>query len=439
MNRALKIAVVGGGWAGLAAAVEACAAGADVTLLEAARQLGGRARSVQLAGRTLDNGQHLLLGAYRETLRLMRTVGADPQRVLKRQPLALDYPATGFRLRLPRLPAPLNLAAGLAMARGASLTEKIAAARFMRYLQASDYRLDHECTVAELLDRNGQHGCLRRHLWEPLCLAALNTAPQDASAQVLANVLADSLGGARADTDLLLPAADLDQLFAQPAARFIAAHGGTLRLSARVEGFAIDASAGTSPLLVAGERYDRLIVATAPQHATALLAAHAPTRDIAAQLGTYAFEPIGTLYAQYDPQLRLPRAMLGLGNRAGTGPGQWVFDRGQLGGEPGLMAFVLSAQGAWEHGARAELLAALHGELESALARRLPPPSWHALIREARATFACRPGVPRPSAASAIAGVWLAGDYCCARYPATLEGAVRSGVAAAHGALQPIG
>ena len=443
MAAPFRIAVVGGGWAGLAAAVEACAAGADVTLFEAAKQLGGRARSVQLAGRTLDNGQHLLLGAYRETLRLMRTVGADPQRVLKRQPLSLDYPATGFRLRLPRLPAPFNLAAGLAMARGASLAEKTAGVRFMRRLQASGYRLDGECgedTVAELLDRNGQHGSLRRHLWEPLCLAALNTAPQDASAQILANVLADSLGGARADTDLLLPATDLDRLFAQPAARFIAAHGGRIRLSARVERFVVDARGGASPLLVGGERYDRLIVATAPQHATTLLAAHAPTHDIAAQLATYTFEPIGTLYAQYDcaPALRLPRTMLGLGNRAGTTPGQWVFDRGQLGGEPGLMAFVLSAQGAWQDCPRADLLATLHGELESALGRRLPLPTWHTLIREARATFACRPGLPRPSAASAIPGVWLAGDYCCARYPATLEGAVRSGVAAACGALNPI-
>ena len=441
MTAPFKIAVIGGGWAGLAAAVEACAAGADVTLIEAARQLGGRARSVQLAGRTLDNGQHLLLGAYRETLRLMRTVGADPERVLRRQPLTLDYPATGFRLRLPRLPAPLNLAAGLVMARGASLAEKVSAARFMRRLQASAYRLDRECTVAELLDRNGQCGSLRRHLWEPLCLAALNTAPQDASAQILANVLADSLGGARADTDLLLPAADLDQLFALPAARFIAAHGGNIRLSTRVEGFAVDAHGGASPLLVAGERYDRLIAATAPQHAATLLAAHAPTRELAAQLDTYTFEPIGTLYAQYAcaPELRLPRAMLGLGNRTGTTPGQWVFDRGQLGGEPGLMAFVLSAQGPWQDSTRADLLAALHGELESALDRRLPPPTWHTLIREARATFACRPGLPRPSAESGVPGVWLAGDYCCARYPATLEGAVRSGIAAAHCALQPVG
>ena len=441
MTRPLRIAVVGGGWAGLAAAAEACAAGADVTLFEAAKQLGGRARSVQLSGRTLDNGQHLLLGAYRETLRLMRTVGADPQRVLRRQPLALDYPATGFRLRLPRLPAPLNLAAGLAMARGASLAEKLSAARFMHRLQASGYRLDgerDECTVAELLDRNGQHGSLRRHLWEPLCLAALNTAPQDASAQVLANVLADSLGGARADTDLLLPAADLDRLFAQPATHFISAQGGCIRLSTRVERFAVDTSGAPSTLRVAGERYDRLIVATAPQHAATLLAEHAPTRDIAAQLDTYTFEPIGTLYAQYAPELHLPRPMLGLGNLAGTTPGQWVFDRGQLGGEPGLMAFVLSAQGAWQNSVRADLLAALHGELESALDRRLPPPTWHTLIREARATFACRPGLPRPSAASAIPGVWLAGDYCCARYPATLEGAVHSGVAAARGALQPI-
>lgn len=429
----LKVAVVGGGWAGLAAAVELGAAGEQVTVFEAAKQLGGRARSLPLHGQQLDNGQHLLLGAYRETLRLMNTVGADPCRLLKRMALELRYPGSGFHLRLPPLPAPLNLALGLFAARGAGLAEKLAAVRFMRALQRRNYRLDADCTVSELLDRHRQQGSLRRHLWEPLCLAALNTLPQQASAQIFANVLHDSLGGGRADTDLLLPAADLDRVFALPAAEFIRAHQGEIRLSSRVESIARD-DAGDPSLAVGGQRFDRVIVALAPHQAAPLLAPHRPTAAIAALLAGYDYEPIGTLYAAYPPELRLPFPMLGL-----SGPdalGQWVFDRGQLGGAPGLMAFVLSAQGAWEEDQGAALLAALHGDLERALRRTLPPPLWHRLIRERRATFRCRPDLPRPSAETPLPGLWLAGDYCCADYPATLEGAVRSGVAAARGARQ---
>lgn len=434
LNKPLKVAVVGGGWAGLAAAVELAGAGAQVTLFEAAKQLGGRARSVPVQGQALDNGQHLLLGAYRETLRLMATIGADAQQLLKRTPLDLHYPGTNFRLRLPRLPSPFNLAAGLFTMTGASLAEKLGAVRFMRALQRANYRIEPDCSVAELLEAHRQRGQLRRLVWEALCLAALNTAPQHASAQIFANVLRDSLGGARADTDLLLPAADLDRIFALPAAAFIRARHGEIRLASRVERIDGDGA----HLTIGDERFDRVIVATAPQHAAKLLAAQPPTAATAAQLAGYAYEPIGTVYAQYPSDLRLPLPLLGLGGEAHDGGatlGQWVIDRGQLNGAPGLLAFVLSAHGAWDELAGEALLAALHGELEQSLGRRLPQPLWHQLIRERRATFSCRPNLPRPAAATALPGLWLAGDYCCADYPATLEGAVRSGVAAARGAL----
>lgn len=426
----MKVAVIGGGWAGLAAAVELASAGAKVTVFEAARQLGGRARSVELQGRTLDNGQHILVGAYRETLRLMKVVGANPERLFKRLPLELRFPGNQppFRLRLPRLPAPLHLALGLFAARGASLAEKIGAVRFMRALQATDYRLAADCTVSALLDHHAQHGSLRRHLWEPLSLAALNTEPANASAQIFANVLRDSLGGSRAETDLLLPAADLDQLFPLPAAAFISSHGGQIRLSTRVE--RID-----DALSIAGEAFDRIILASAPQHAAPLLAQRAATAALASMLESYAYEPIGTVYLGYPAELRLPFPMLGLDGGAAGNLGQWVFDRGPLGGAPGVMGFVLSARGAWDERSNDALANALHGELENALHRKLPPPLWHQVIRERRATFSCRPDLPRPPARTALAGLWLAGDYVCADYPATLEGAVRSGIAAAQGIL----
>ena len=181
----MRVAVVGAGWAGLAAAVELVDQGQNVTLYEAGRVAGGRARSVEWNGLTLDNGQHILLGAYRDTLALMQRVGADPARCFIRQPLQILDPS-GFCLRLPTLPAPLNVAWGLLAAQQVSLLEKLKTALWMQGIKWRRFRLPSQhaetLTVAEWLNRAGQTGQLRRHLWEPLCLAALNTPAERASA-----------------------------------------------------------------------------------------------------------------------------------------------------------------------------------------------------------------------------------------------------------------
>ncbi len=422
------VAIIGGGWAGLACAVELAAAGVRTSLFEAARQLGGRARRVDVRGHALDNGQHILIGAYRETLRVMHLAGAEPARVLKRLPLELNYPGSGFCLRLPRLPAPLHLAIGLMSAKGCPPGEKIAAARFMRSLQAGNYRLTEDISVAELLDQQHQTGRIRRFMWEPLCLAALNTPPDRASAQVFVSVLRDSLGGKRADTDLLLPKVDLNSVFPDAAARFITGHGGTITLSRRVEQI-------EEALRIEGKTFDDIVIATAPQHAVTLLQGHPQTAAVAGMLGDYCYEPIGTVYLGYPAGLRLPFPMLGMEGGSPDRLGQWVFDRGQLGGAEGVMGCVLSAEGAWDERDSKTLAAALHIELQETLGQAIALPQWHQVIRERRATFSCRPGLPRPESRTPRRGLWLAGDYICADYPATLESAVRSGVATARAIL----
>lgn len=422
-----RIAVVGAGWAGLACAAELAAAGRPVTVFEASRRVGGRARSVELDGHLLDNGQHLLVGAYSETLRLMRLVGAEPERHLFRLPLRLDYPGA-FRLQLPRLPAPWHLAFGLLAADGAPLREKLAAALFMTRLKARRYRLDEDRSVADWLDRERQTGVLRRFLWEPLCLAALNTPPADASAQIFANVLRDSLGGTHGSTDLLLQRSDLGAVFAEPAADFVAAHDGEIRRSTRIR--AQDIKRAGAGWRLAGEDFAQLVVAVAPQHLPALLRERPAHAALLRQVEAYAYEPIGTLYLAYPASVRLPFPMLGLG-----GPlGQWVFDRASLGGPAGMLACVFSAQGEWEALDDDALAARLHAEISTVLGPLPAPLRWRS-VREQRATFACRPQMQRPGPLTAERGLWLAGDHTCADYPATIEGAVRSGVAAANGIL----
>jgi squalene-associated FAD-dependent desaturase len=417
-----RVAIVGAGWAGLACAAELAAGGTPVTIFEASRQPGGRARSVEIKGHTVDNGQHLIVGAYSETLRLMQMVGARPEASLLRTPLQLDFPGA-FRMQLPELPAPWHLAIGLLKAAGASLSEKLSAAWFMQTLKARHYRLTRDTTVAEWLDSHGQTGALRRFLWEPLCLAALNTAPRHASAQVFANVLRDSLGGSREATDLLLPRTDLGQLFPEHAVRFIGTHGGEIRYSTRVTELQREGNGWQ----IAGEHFDHVVLAVAPQHLPPLLVSRPAHEPLLHQLADYDYEPIGTAYLAYPENVRLPFPMLGL-----CGPlGQWVFDRSGMGGPDGLLAFVLSAEGDWETLEDEELAQKLHAELVAAIGP-LPAPLWQRSIRERRATFSCRPNLQRPGPGTAERGLWLAGDYAYSDYPATLEGAVRSGVAAAR-------
>jgi len=441
----MRIAVVGAGWAGLAAAVELVRRGAQVTLFEAGRHPGGRARSIQLADAdgqafTADNGQHLLVGAYAATLSLMRQVGVDPETALLRLPLTVDVPGH-FRLALPLLPAPWHTAVGLLAAHGASLREKWAAARFMQRLQANGFRLADDGPVSAWLDTEGQHGALRRFLWEPLCLAALNTPPAAASAQVFANVLRDTLGGPRAATDLLLPRQELGAVLPTPACRWLREQGAELRFGQRVR--TLVAAGDTWQLLVDAaapeartDRFERVLLAVGPQHAAALLPAGPAFAGLRETLATLTYEPIATIYLAYGPNVRLPLPLLGL-----AGPlGQWVFDRGQLGGPPGLLAVVLSGHGDWEALDNPTLAQRLHGELGRALSHlpQRPPlatPRSSHIIREQRATFACRPNLPRVAHATPDAGLWLAGDHTRGDYPATLEGAVRSGRAAARALL----
>lgn len=401
----MRVAVIGGGWAGIAAAVELTAAGLETTLFEAGRVLGGRARGVEIDGRQLDNGQHILLGAYRDTLALMRRVGADPDALFDRRPLQI-IDNTRFRLALPRLPAPLNVAWGLLTASGVSFGEKLKTALWMDGIKRRGFKLLGETTVAQWLDNAGQTGALRRHLWEPLCLAALNLPAERASAQLFANVLRDSLGSSRReDTDLLLPRVDLGQLLPEPAGQWLQAHGAQIRLSTRV-GQITEAENG---IVIDGEPFAAAIIATAPQHVGALWPAAATHYD---------YEPIATVYRNFEPKMKFP---FPLTNRLG-GHCQWIVDRGD-----GLLACVLSGHGDWEKLDDAALAAALDAELG------LPNPTgWHKVIREKRATFSARPGLHRPNFRTTDPRVVLAGDYTWADYPATLEGAVRSGLRAAR-------
>jgi squalene-associated FAD-dependent desaturase len=420
-----RAAVLGGGWAGLAAAVELAGAGFAVDLYEAARSLGGRARRVVAGDIALDNGQHILLGAYRDTLAMIRKAGGDPEQLLLRLPLELAFPGA-FALRAPRgLPAPLHLLAGLLGAQGLTMGEKFAAIRFMTVMQLRGFAVTQDISVADLMRQHHQPPKVVRYLWEPLCIAALNTAIGDSSAKIFLRVLRDAFTQGASDSDLLIPRADLGALFPDLAATAVTGAGGQVHLGAAVESIAAGERSWSVGTGTGVARYDALVCALPPWRAADLLPP--PCAAVAAQLRALEYEPIVTCYLQYPGYIRLPRPMIGLSREIS----QWAFDRGQLDGKAGLIAVVVSAAGRLRGAEPAQLAAAIHEELGSVMAN-LEAPRWHRVITEKRATFKAAPGLSRPAAGLLLPGLALAGDFVDNGYPATLEGAVRSGIAAAR-------
>jgi squalene-associated FAD-dependent desaturase len=434
-----RVAVVGGGWAGCAAAVELARGGSRVTLVESARALGGRARGVEVGGRMLDNGQHILLGAYEETLRLLGEVGIDPDAALLRLPVQMRYPfpeeSGGMDFVAPRWPAPFHLAAALLRARGLARADKMALARFNSAAKWMGWVLYNDCSVSALLERFGQTPRLNRLLWHPLCIAALNTPPERASARVFLAVLRDSLGARRrAASDMLLPRLDMGALFPQAAARYVESHGGNVRLGVKAEGLVRGEDGWQLTLNGQPETFDAVVLATPATVSATLLAPHPEAAALSGQLGGFGYEPIATCYLQYDPSLGLDLPFYALLDDPAQGRwGQFAFDRGQLDAkQPGLLAVVVSAAGDAAGLGQDALAAAIAAQLAHDLRRpELAAQQWSRVITEKRATFSCTPGLQRPGNETALPGVMLAGDYTASDYPATLETAVRSGIAAA--------
>jgi squalene-associated FAD-dependent desaturase len=436
MNAAKQIAVIGAGWAGCAAATELTAAGHHVTLIESARTLGGRARAIDFNGKLLDNGQHILLGAYSETLRLLTTVGANPDDAMLRLPLQMRYPqgSGGMDFRAPHLPAPLHVLIALLRADGLAFADKLALARFSSAARWMDWRLHNDCSVSELLERFDQTDRLIQLMWRPLCIAALNTPPERASAQIFLNVLRDSLGAKRAASDMLIPRVDLTTLFPQKVAEFMSARNGKVSAGETVQKIIADDAGWSLELSGTGrvaQKFDGIVIATQSAHASALLADVLPDQPIP----TFEYQPITTCYLQYAVDVKLAAPFFALIDNADASEwGQFVFDRGQLdSAQTGLLAVVVSASTDAIACGNEALSASIATQLAKVFAMpQLAHPQWTKIITEKRATFSCTPALHRPTEDIGVPNLVLAGDYIAGDYPATLESAVRSGVKAAH-------
>lgn len=432
-----RVAVVGGGWAGLAAAVELARHGVPPVLFEAARQLGGRARAVRFGPFHVDNGQHVLLGAFESVLDMLHTLGVSEASVFRRQPMRLVLLGPhGRRLEIKTdgLPAPLHLVSGLLRSRGMSLTARFAAVRLLRAMARTRFELAPDRPLAAYLAEQRQPAEAVNALWEPFCYAALNAPAARASARLFLRAVRHTFFGHRRHSDLLLPILDLSACLPRPATDFIESRGGAVRLGAPVQQIEIvDGAVAGVRVKDALHPADHVVLATPASVTAELLQPHPALAEVGANFRRLRAQPICTVFLRYPETVALERDMIGLLD----GLPQWLFDRGRLNGDKGLIAAVLSGAGPHSRLSNEALIA----QVVADIARRFP--RWPApletkVLRERRATLAHVPGVDafRPPHATPVKGLWLAGDYTATGYPSSLEGAVKSGLLCARWILR---
>jgi squalene-associated FAD-dependent desaturase len=442
VNEEPGIVVVGGGLAGMAAALAAADGGARVTLLEARRRLGGATFSFQREGLSVDNGQHVFLRcctAYRGFLDRIRAGG----RTFLQQRMAIPVIAPGGTagwLRRSGLPAPLHLAGALArypfLSPGERLRAALAALALAR-LDPESAELDHS-TFGQWLDGRRQSAAAVESLWNLIALPTLNLPADAASLALAVKVFRTGLLTKRDAADVGYATVPLSQVHAEPAGRALSAAGASVHLHTPVR--AVEALPGGSFVVQAGEgsiEADAVIVAAPHDKVSELLPPGAlPDPTAPARLGV---SPIVNVHVVYD------RSVTDLPFVAGVAmPVQWVFDRTRSSGLDHGQYLAISLSGADREIAersedlRARFLPALQSMFPRARDARV---EGFFVTREHAATFRQSPGTRalRPGPRTAVPGLYLAGAWTDTGWPATMEGAVRSGLAAAREALVGVG
>jgi squalene-associated FAD-dependent desaturase len=422
------VVVVGGGFAGLSAAASLAARGARVVVFEARPSPGGRASSFTdpATGEPVDNGQHIVAGAYHETFRFLDRIGSS--RNVRMQPsLSLDVIDAGgsqSHFACPRLPSPLHLLVGLFSWSALGWPDRMAGLRMgLRGVPRP------EETVRAWLLRIGQTAHLIELLWEPLAVAALNQSIDTAAAGAFAIVI-DRILESRASSSLGLALVPLDELYVTPAQTFIEARGGAVK-SGRAAVIGAWPAASLSVRAGDQEIWPRAIICAVPWFG--LRAAFDPLPP-----------PLAAVFDAADATPALPIVTVNLWlDRAVTDatfvglPGrtmQWVFDKRRLFGESAShLSLVSSGAEAVVAKSNEEIVALALDELRAACpAARDAVVRRAIVVRERKATFSVAPGLPpRPPVRTGIPGLFLAGDWIGNDLPATIEGAVTSGHAAA--------
>ncbi len=448
----MKIVVIGGGLAGLAAAITLQERRHSVVLLERRGVVGGRASSSRdtVTGEDVDNGTHLMVAAYRATLDLVRRAGAGGL-LLEQDRLRLEWvDEKGVTaLDCPPLVAPLHLIAGLL---GLRVPWRVKLDAIRMGLAVRFGRRPDGLTLAQYFRRCGQGEAARRLVWDPLALAILNESPERAAAVLFHRVYREAFLRDPGASRLVFLRRGWGVL-AEALARYFEARGGLVRRGVRASALALadgrvvgvrtcERPQGREAIVAGAaagagvERADAVVCAVPPDALAALLPEEWRSRPPFDALGRFGGSPIVSVEVWLD-RVVVDRPMLGLRG----GEMEWLFDKGRLygrSGPPQHLAFIVSAAARSAAQPNAELLAAAEASLRRYFPAMASARITRALVlREPRATFASTPELEalRPGPATPIAGLFLAGDWTATGLPATIEGAVRSGERAAQAVM----
>lgn len=430
----LPVVVVGAGFAGLATAVRLVGAGRKVVVVEATGGGGGRSRSFHhpATGLELDNGQHLMMGCYRETLAFLRAIGNE-RAVHFQHDLAVDMVRPGgarVRLRCPALPAPLHLGAGLAAMRGVGLLDKASALRAGVMLRHEVARPNDNETCDDFLRRLGQTQGIRNAFWDPLIWAVLNDDPLVASAAMLVAVLERAFLGTRDDSRLGVPRVPLSRLYVHDALEHVRQRGGQLRLGQPMRAIETDADGVSAVVLRSGERIPTrtLVSAVPPQPLLDALPDAARRHPVFQDVARLTTSPIINLWLVLDRAPFLDVPFLGL---IGS-PLHWLFDRSRIEGHDDghvLLSCTISGARGMVEDRPATLLELAKSELRRYFPERPVVVQAHKIVKEHKATISHAAGTSqlRPATRSPVPGLLLAGDWVRTGLPATIESACQSG------------
>lgn len=449
MSNKPRIIVIGGGLAGLAAAVRIAEAGTEVITLEATKSGGGRSRSFhdKVTGREIDNGQHLMMGCYRETIAFFRAIGAPEGAVDFQRNLSLTMVKPGggrIEMSCPPLPAPLHLAAGLLRMRGLGVLHRAAALRAGLLLRGEIERPDDNETCDAWLRRLGQTRAIRAAFWEPLIWAVLNDDPLVASAAMLVAVIERAFMSTRDDSALGVPRRPLSDIYVDRAVEWIRDRGGEVRFASAVRAIELDSDGRVRGVtLKSGETVEGTqVITSVPPHALIdLLPAAAREHVVFRDVARLESSPIVNLWVTLAKPL-LDRPFVGL---VGS-PLHWLWDRDRIetgrprpdtGAGDHLLTVTISAARSFVNDQPEALRELFIGELARYFPTAKPEIKAFRVVKEKRATISHAAGTyqRRPAIVSPIPGLLLAGDWVRTGIPATIEGAVQSGHEAAAHAL----
>jgi len=450
MNQRPPVLILGGGFAGLAAAVDLVEQGKKVLLLERRAFLGGRAYSFtdKTTGDTVDNGQHLMMGCYHHTLSFLKKIGSTHKLKFQENPQVdfLSEHEGRASFKCPSLPAPLHLLAGLAKLQSIGWRDRINALRVgleLRKLNGIRAQLA-DISVREWLNKLGQTEKMQSRFWDLVAVATLNETPDRASADMFARVLDQAFMHTRQDSTMVIAKTGLSDLYTDDACKFIEDRGGEVRLNADVVNINFDGGLVKGVRLRSGEEIEAgTIISAVPYFALRRIIsedvlAASPSLRCLAEFKSAPIVSINLWYAEPVTDLEFTGL---LDSRI-----EWVFNKNAISGNGPSghqhLALVISAAHTVAKMSKEELI-----ELAVAEMHRFFPAARHQkplnafVVREQDATLSHTVGVAhlRPSYQTEFSNFFLAGDWTATGLPATIESAVQSGQECARIVASAIG